>query len=175
MAGKIGRAFKMDQKKNLYWTPDWAVENLLPVIPKDVKVIFECACGNKNISKVLEKHGYKVISTDITTGFDFLTDDMDKEYDMILTNPPFNLKTQFLKRCYELEKPFLLLCPITVLESNKRLKMYKENGVTFFMPPKRVNFISSYEEHKGKKSSAPFFSVWVGLIPNYKPYEFIFL
>lgn len=171
-AGKNGRGFVMNQRKDKYWTPKWAIENIIPIIPKDVKVIWECACGDKWISKVLEENGYKVISTDIDTGLDFLTNEIKEDYDLILTNPPFSLKSNFLSRCYELNKPFLLLCPITILESKKRLKLYKENGVSFFMPPNRVNFISSYEEDKDKKSSAPFFSIWVGKLPNYKSFTF---
>jgi len=163
-----GRGTIMNQRKDRYFTPDWAVESIINQIPKDVKTIWECACGEKNISKVLEKHGYNVISTDIVDGFDFLTDKMDKDFDMILTNPPFSLKTEFLEKCYEYEKPFLLLLPITILESNKRMMMYKQYGVQFFMLPKRVNFISSYEEDKNKKSSAPFFSIWIGLINDNK-------
>ena len=41
---------------------------------------------------------------------------------MIITNPPYSLKDEFIKKCYEWKKPFCLLLPITALEGKVRGK-----------------------------------------------------
>ena len=150
------------QNQNEYYTPECALEGLLNIVPKNY-IIWESCCGERHISKFFEKHGYKVISTDIKTGQDFLTYEPIENYDIIITNPPFKNKDMFIKRCIELKKSFLLLLPISVFESVNRIKMFKENNVTLFLLPKKINYITTY---KKEKSKSPFWSVWVGCLPN---------
>ena len=83
-----------------YATSPEAVEELLKVEQFSPKV-WECACGEGHISKVLEAHGYEVISTDlIDRGFgdgyvDFLkTETTNIPYD-IVTNPPYKFAKEF--------------------------------------------------------------------------------
>jgi hypothetical protein len=84
-----------------FYTPVEAMKILIKHLPKDIK-IWECTdYGNSHITKELVKSGYKVISSDIIYGFDFLKDTMNtKDFDMIITNPPYSLKDKFLERCY---------------------------------------------------------------------------
>ena len=158
------RRTRLNAKNTIYYTPKSAVEEIIPVLPKGI-TIWECANGEGYITKVLRENGFTVITSDITTGQDFLTFKQTEDYDMILTNPPFNLKNKFLMRCYELNKPFLLLGPITFLESQKRLRKYKEKGITIFLPPKKIDYISNYSD---KPSKSPFFSMWVGKVDGYE-------
>ena len=71
---------------------------------------------------------------------DFLKDEPDFEFDCIITNPPYSIKDQFIKRCYELNKPFLLLLPLTALEGKERNKLYKKYGLEIIVLDKRINF-----------------------------------
>ena len=73
--------------------------------------------------------------------FDFLQDIPDFDFDMIITNPPYSLKDEFIKKCYEYKKPFCLLLPITSLEGIERGKMYRENGIELLVFDRRCNFI----------------------------------
>lgn len=63
--------------------------------------IWECACGEGNLSKVLKEHGYHVFSTDlIDRGYqdeqiDFLTNSFTFNGD-IITNPPFKYVSEFI-------------------------------------------------------------------------------
>ena len=65
------------------------------------KSIWEPACGEGNLSKVLKEKGYNVYSTDlIDRGYqddtlDFLKSD-NKWFGDIITNPPFKLTTEFI-------------------------------------------------------------------------------
>lgn len=63
--------------------------------------IWECACGNGNLAKCLERHEITVIATDLKdrgygiSGVDFLK---EKELysTIILTNPPYSLANEFI-------------------------------------------------------------------------------
>lgn len=130
---------KNDKYDELY-TPEYAISPLLKYLPKD-KIIWECTdFGSSNITKVLKKNGFQVVSTH-KKDFDFLKDTADFSFDIILTNPPYSLKNQFLQKCYEYKKPFCLLLPITSLEGIERGKMFREYGVELMVLDKRCNFI----------------------------------
>ena len=70
-------------------------------------VIWEPACGDGAMSKVLREKGHHVISEDLiyrgygAGGRDFLRN-VDKRADCIVTNPPFNLANEFIQKAYDL-------------------------------------------------------------------------
>jgi len=126
-----------------YYTPDEAVEMIIPFIPGYVKTIWEyTAIKESRIVKVLRSHGYEVITSHIDDGKDFLTYEPAENYDIIITNPPFSLKDMFLQRALSLKKPFMLLLPITTLEGLKRNKIFRENRIQLLIPDKRFRFKS---------------------------------
>jgi len=124
-------------------TPPAALVPLLPYLPESW-FIWEPACGRGNLVRALARRGYRVIGTDIQQGerLDFLTwtpswiDDVD----LILTNPPYSLKDEFIRRCYELGKPWALLMPLTALGGQKRQNLWREYGVQLVMLGRRVHF-----------------------------------
>ena len=152
----------LEQKKNFskrgafdeLYTPSEAVEMILPYIPKNVKTIWECTAIKKSkITNVLESKDYNVISSHIENGKDFFKYEPEF-YDIIITNPPYSLKNKFLKRAYELKKPFMFLLPLTTLEGIERGRMFKENNIQLLIPNKRFNFKPE------KKSGAWFQTSW---------------
>lgn len=127
-------------KNDELYTPKEAIEPILKYLDKD-KIYWECTdFGDSNIRKVLVKNGFKVIATK-KEEIDFLKDDPLFKFDVIITNPPYSIKDKFIRRCYELDKPFMLLLPITALEGKERNKLYKENGLELIVLNKRINFI----------------------------------
>ena len=122
------------------YTPEEAVEMILKHIPNEVKTIWECtAIKESKIVKVLRDVGYNVITSHIEDGQDFFKYEPEN-YDMIITNPPYSLKNKFLKRAYDLKKPFMFLLPLTTLEGIERGKMFNKNGIQMLIPNKRFNF-----------------------------------
>ena len=103
--------------------------------------------------------GYNVISTK-KEDFDFLTDTPDFDFDMIITNPPYSLKDEFLRRCYELKKPFCLLLPITSLEGKARGDMFRKNGIEVLVFDGRVQFLENMDEKYKSKSGNWFNTSW---------------
>ena len=91
----------MQQEKNdeLY-TPPEAIYPIIKYLDK-TKTYWECTdFGESNITKVLKENGFKVIHTN-KREIDFLKDKANFEFDVIITNPPYSLKNEFLKKCYE--------------------------------------------------------------------------
>ena len=127
-------------KNDELYTPKEAIYPLLKYLDKS-KIYWECTdFGDSNIRKVLVENGFTVIATR-KDEFDFLKDDPLFKFDTIITNPPYSLKNQFLKRCYELDKPFALLLPITSLEGKTRGNLYREKGIELVVLDKRINFM----------------------------------
>ena len=102
MKGEILTNSNKDVKRrylDFYPTPNEVTEALIKSFRIEKQLIWECACGIGNMSKVLKKYN-DVISTDISensygeTNIDFL-----KTYrvsDWIITNPPFKLSSLFI-------------------------------------------------------------------------------
>lgn len=131
-----------NEKDDEYYTPEEAIYPILEYLDK-TKTYWECTdFGESNITKVLKENGFKVISTR-KEEFDFLKDEPNFEFDVIITNPPYSIKDEFIKKCYEYNKPFLLLLPITALEGKQRNKLYKEKGIEIIVLNKRINFMKN--------------------------------
>ena len=122
---------------NLY-TPAYAIKPLLKYIPKKI-IVWECTdYGKSEITRLLKEHGCKVISTDKKENFfEYIP---KEDFDMIITNPPYSLKDEFLKKCFEWNKPFCLLLPLTSLEGKKRGDLFRKNDIQVMVLDSRVNF-----------------------------------
>ena len=77
-----------------YETPEWVTRALLPHLG-NIKSVWEPAAGTGKMARVLEAAGLQVLSTDISTGQDFLLAG-EQPVDAIVTNPPYNFATQFI-------------------------------------------------------------------------------
>ncbi len=119
-------------------TPDYAVEPLLPYLGR-FQMIWEPAEGEGNITRFLTKSKRMTLGTDILTGTNFFTYSLS-DYDIIVTNPPYSIKYEWIQHCYELDKPFALLMPLETLAAWKAQKYFREHGISLLVPNKRINF-----------------------------------
>lgn len=86
------------KERDLYETPEWVTEALLPHIPKFLN-IWEPACGSGKMSRALACAGHPVVATDIDRGWDFRNcDKPDQFFRAIITNPPYELASEFISR-----------------------------------------------------------------------------
>jgi hypothetical protein len=141
------------EKDDFYPTPPEATIKLLEV-EKFSKNIWECACGDGAISKVLINSGYNVYSSDLIdrnygeVGIDFLLS--NRKVDNIITNPPFKLSLDFVYKALELssEKVAFLL-RINFLEGVARQKMFLETPLeTVHIFSRRITFINPNSNKK---------------------------
>jgi hypothetical protein len=120
----IGHNKNNDRFDNdFYATPLDAIEDLIKYEKFDGK-IWECACGKGAISEPLIKAGYEVYSSDlIDRGYGDIKDFLktNEKFDNIITNPPFNLATEFTLHGLSLVRyKLVLLCKLSFLEGKKR-------------------------------------------------------
>jgi hypothetical protein len=139
-----------DEERDLYEThPDIAILPLEFVKQLKANVILEPCAGNLAISNIYKERGYTVISKDIITSefietsTNFLTDDINEQYDVIIINPPFSKKLSFFKRCIELGKPFAILLPLQFAET-------KEGSVLFNKHVKLLQILSPVPQFYNK-------------------------
>jgi hypothetical protein len=105
MYGESGYA---RNQHDAYWTPAWCTRVLLKHFEPE-PLVWEPACGQGHISKVLCELGFDVISTDLhdhgygTPGTDFL-DAAPRDVGSIITNPPYEISDEFAERACGLMK-----------------------------------------------------------------------
>ena len=126
-----------------YATDPKAVEMLLE-LEQFAPVIWEPACGEGHISKVLQAHGYQVISTDLVyRGFgdpeplDFLKETLDGFEGDIITNPPYSTGLEFVQRALESVRPggkVAMFLKVQFLD--------RSGGPSLRIPPPRIVYIS---------------------------------
>jgi len=116
---------------DFYPTPPNATEALLSV-ERFEGSIWECACGNGAISKVLEAHGHKVLSTDLVnrgygeTPIDFLTVPPMRSVANVVTNPPYSLAEDFVRTALSVTTAKVaMLLKLAFLEGEKRRRMFE--------------------------------------------------
>jgi len=128
------------------YTPKEAIEPILEYLDKN-KTYYDCTSGvSLSIVDFLNKKGFKCLSSEEK---DFLFDDIPKEVDVILTNPPYSKKDKFIERCYELGKPFALLLPVSSIQGQKRGGMFGKKGIELLVLNKRIDFTGKGSPHFG--------------------------
>jgi len=119
-------SYMQKPKNDEVFTPDYAIKPLMPYIDKDWVIWEPTDFGGSRITENFREVGYKVITSHIKDEQNFFEYEPDEHYDIIITNPPYSLKTEFLERAYSLNKKFSFLLPITSLEGKARGKIYRQ-------------------------------------------------
>ena len=129
---------------DFYATPEKCTEDLLKR-EKFVGSIWECACGEGAISKVLIKNGYDVYSSDlIDRGYGDVGVDFLKQRDVcsnIITNPPFKLSMQFCLQSLKMTKhKIAFFNKLTFLEGVKRQSIFEQGYLkNIYVYARRIN------------------------------------
>lgn len=147
-------------------TPAWATHALIGHEKFDGE-IWESACGDGAMSKVLQTTGNPIVSSDLyergfgESGVDFLN--TERTSDNIVTNPPYNCAESFVRAGVQrANKKFALLLRLAFLEGSNRAK-------TIFAecPPSRVwvfseriTFYPANTEQRGSGTTAYAWFVW---------------
>lgn len=148
-----------------YPTPPEATRALLDRVSFHGNV-WEPACGDGAICRVLEEYGYPVIATDLIDrgygegGHDFLASPLTA--DNIITNPPFSLGEAFVRR--SLEKTtgkVAMLCKLAFLEGAKRKGMFETTPLEEVLVfSKRLSMTRNGEKMKNSGMIAFAWFVW---------------
>ena len=166
----------VERQQHDYYATDPKAMELLLIEEAFAPKVWECACGEGHLSKVLVRHGYKVLSTDIVyhgygypASVDFLIEREESSFDGdIITNPPYKYALEFIEQSLKVIQPnhkVAMFLKLTFLEGQKRRRLFDST------PPRTVYVSSSrlicakngeFEEKKSKESAVAYaWFVWV--------------
>lgn len=136
---------KTDKASDEVYTPAYAVKPLLKYISTyfDDDATIWCPFDKEDSEyvKIFRADGYHVIAThidDVEENHNFFEYEPNEPYNLIISNPPFSIKDNVLKRLYELGKPYAILLPIPSLQGQKRFPYIKDCQALIF--DKRINY-----------------------------------
>ncbi len=126
-------------------------------------VVWECACGDGAISRVLPG---EVISTDLhdrgfgESGVDFLA--TTKQVNHIVTNPPYSLAQKFVEHALQcVSGKVAMLLKLNFLEGQKRKPFFERTPLrTVYVFSDRISFDKGDVESKGSGLLAYAWFVW---------------
>lgn len=175
----LSGSFKPTAKRNadldgpdFFPTPAWATFALVES-ERFSGEIWECACGDGAMSKVLEAADYKVESSDLydrgfgESGVDFLQ--ANKMCQNIITNPPYNSAEGFVKKAANLtSNKFALLLRLAFLEgANRARTIFSETPPSrVWVFSERITFYPKDAVQKGSGTTAYGWFVWDKNAPN---------
>lgn len=164
ISGAIAEAMRKWARKpaDLYPTPVDCTYSLLPHIAELLPAkahILEPACADGQMVRPLREFGYKVDGTDLRPdvlggrgGIDFLDPPpgalMHGYYDAVITNPPFVLAEQFIRRGLEEADVVVMLLKAQYWNTKNRKKLFRETK-----PLKELNLTwrpAFLEKERGK-------------------------
>jgi hypothetical protein len=133
---QVQRHTHAERGRDLYSTPSVAVEAVLKVERLPHR-IWEPAAGRGAIVEVLRSAGHEVYASDlIDYGYplhstrDFLLEpEMPDAVECIITNPPYKLAEEFVKRALELAPLVIMLLRLAFLESERRCGILENCGL----------------------------------------------
>ena len=147
-------------------TPAWATYALIEN-EKFSGDIWESACGNGAMSRVLSETGRSVFSSDLhnrgfgTVGVDFLS--AKRQADNIVTNPPYNSAEGFVAAgVQKARRKFALLLRLAFLEgANRANTIFSRNPPSrVWVFSERITFYPSGAVQKGTGTTAYAWFVW---------------
>lgn len=143
MKPKTNRKGELNESKpfDRCQTPAHTFDPLKPYISKN-DTIWESAAGEQTMlaDTMIDAYYHVVMSDILYTPEQNFFEYQPKEWDVQVTNPPYSVKYDWMKRSYELGKPFALLIPVESLGAQKAQKLMKQYGFEIILLNKRVNF-----------------------------------
>jgi len=132
MAGFHTKTFR---KFDDWMTPKYAWAQIQHIIPRN-KIIWEAFYCDGKSGNYLKELGFDVIHEPI----DFFT---TCNGEIIVSNPPFSKTKQILTRLRLLDKPFILIMPISKLSCQYTRNIFKDSDdpLQIIIPAKRIHFI----------------------------------
>ena len=128
-------------KHDDYMTPFDAWKNIKDYIPKSAK-IWSPFYGDGKQKEYFKQLGFNIIHKKK----DFFNFE-PKKYDIIIDNPPFTLKKEVFTKLKELDKPFIIICPSSMINTKYIRDLFSsskegnKDKIQIIIPRKRIQFI----------------------------------
>ena len=128
-----------------WYTPPEAVSIIVPYLRAKGyhKILCPFDMEHSEFVRVLSENGFNVSYSHIATGTDFF-DRMDlREFDAIVSNPPFSKRQKILERLFESGVPFAMIMNFNGLfDSKSRWRLFKDNRFELLVPLGRIHFFN---------------------------------
>lgn len=160
---------KTDKASDEVYTPDYAVKPILKFLKPGSVIWCPFDTEDSEYVKIFKEAGYKVIYSHIDNGQNFFEFEPKEDYDVIISNPPFSIKDDILRRLNELDKPYAMLMPLPALQGQKRFKYLKGSQALIF--DKRINYFKDYKTKEIQKGIS-FASIYI--CKDFLPKDLIF-
>ena len=158
MSSKVVSLVGLANKNDECYTPRYAIEPLLKYIKPNSTIWCPFDKGYSNFVKVLTEAEHKVIHSHIDDGQNFFSYEPNEEYDYIVSNPPFSRKREVLQRLRKLNKPYMILLPLNLLNDNYNDVL--DDSLELLIFDKRIEFLSQGKVGGNAKDRISFKSVY---------------
>jgi len=148
------------------YTPAYGVEPILEFIPKEKIIWCPFDTEKSEFVKLIRKNGNKVEYSHKNEK-DFFEYEPE-EWDIIISNPPFQNKKEFFKRALSFEKPFALLMSISWLNDVAPKVLFKNKDLQLLMFDKRIRFTNPYNKDNKRPTFSSAYYCW-----NFLPKQII--
>ncbi|HEL1192748.1 TPA: class I SAM-dependent methyltransferase [Streptococcus equi subsp. zooepidemicus] len=170
-----GKGSRVREQNDFYATPKEATELFLANHDlTNFKSFLEPACGQGHISEVLREQfpDANITSCDLIdrgyglSNIDFLKLDvsLDKFVDVVITNPPFKLAVEFIKKALTVaDHQVIMFLKIQFLETKTRQELFSTTPLKYvYVHSKRVSPMrnGSPTDEKGKPWSSAMCFAW---------------
>ena len=155
------------EQRDFYETPDWLIKAIIPHLQQyQPRRILEPAAGQGAIVRVLEQAFPEAVieQGDISTGQDFLAHEYAGPYDLIITNPPYLLALEFIRRALALRVPHgavVMLLRVNFVGGQKRAPWMRAHTPSLYVTPRRPDFTGN-----GGDATEYAWFVWDGKLPT---------
>lgn len=150
---------------DFYPTPPEVTIALMDFLKLEPCIVWEPACGEGDMVKVIASYGHIVMSSDIRNepSGDFFEIN-NTQANAIITNPPFNLSERFILKALGEADIVAMLLKSQYWHSKKRLKLFNEHKPAYVLPLTwRPDFL--FKERESSKKAAPTmevcWTVWI--------------
>jgi len=165
------------QGRDMFQTPRYGINLLIPFIPKYINTIWECAVGEGKIFSALENDRFAVYGSDIRQTnwadkiINFVNNDKIPENVFqrlssgvqenlaIITNPPFSTKYKFIFKAIEYNLPFAFLIPFDMCQ--KMAILFDKYNCQGIVPTSRINYITPTGKSESTGHSSYYHSFWI--------------
>jgi len=129
-----------------YGTPEDAYKIIEHIIePWKDRVIYEPFYMDGRSGQILRDMGCTNVIHEKAYDFFEMVDKLD--YNIIISNPPFTIKKDIMIKLKEIDKPFILIMPCSVLVTKYVRDLYR-NDIQIVLPKKRIQFYKINEDHE---------------------------
>ena len=128
------------KEQDEYYTPPILVKPILTFVKPHSTIWCPFDTENSEFVLQLQEAGHKVIYSHIWYGQDFFNYEPKENYDYIISNPPFSRKLEVFDRLYKLNKPFAMVCPLTMLNYQEVGEFFLDKDLQLLIVDKKVSF-----------------------------------